>query len=235
MTPIQIILCFIILLSFYNYNRIEKYNNTIIYPLYNYIDGIIYITINNNKNIILEKQLKTFNCYYENLIIKYTKNNIVCAQNHINAINIAKKNKWKNVLIIDNNFMFNNYINYKEIFYNILHKLKNNFDILILSGTINKYYSTNINSQLLQVFNSNNPNAYMITDKYYDILINNLTKYCNNQNTIQPTNLIQKSIWNLINPLNNWYIIYPNIGYIQHKYPKINYNKTNNYLQCMTI
>ena len=163
MTPIQILLCFIVLLSFYNYVKIEKYENIIEYTssiekieddiintnkLCNYIGGILYINLDKriDRRKTIEAELDTLKCPYQRLSATYVPKNGAkgCAKSHIDAITIAKKNKWKNVLIIEDDFVFKHNINYKGILYRILQKSNNNIDVLMLSGHLHSYYKTNI-------------------------------------------------------------------------------------------
>ena len=157
-------------LSFYNYVKIEKYENIIEYTssiekieddiintnkLCNYIGGILYINLDKriDRRKTIEAELDTLKCPYQRLSATYVPKNGAkgCAKSHIDAITIAKKNKWKNVVIIEDDFVFKHNINYKGILYRILQKLNNNFDVLMLSGHLHSYYKTNIDESLFKV------------------------------------------------------------------------------------
>ena len=249
MTPIQILLCLIILLSFYNYNRIEKYENVIEYTsssenieeqnintdkLCDYIGGILYINLDKrtDRRKTIEAELDTLKCPYQRLSATYVPKNGAkgCAKSHIDAITLAKKNKWKNVLIIEDDFVFKHNVNYKGILYKILQKLNNNFDVLMLSGHLHSYYKTNIDESLFKVNKCVKTDAYIVSEKFYDTLLNNFTESYNNQPSDKPNDAIEIHGWDIwaidqhwkkLQPTNDWYIIFPTIGQQQYGFSDI--------------
>lgn len=247
----EILICILVLLTFYNYIKIEKYENiqeisNISYIDHNkqkdnqtidlckYIDGIIYINLDKrtDRRKTIEAELDTLKCPYQRLSATYVPKNGAkgCAKSHINALNIAKKNKWKNVLIIEDDFVFKHNVDYKGILYNILTKLNFNFDVLMLSGHLDSYYKTNIDNLLLKVNKCVKTDAYIVSDKFYDTLLTNFTESYNNQPSNKPNDSIEQHGWDIwaidqhwkkLQPQHDWYIIYPTIGQQQFGFSDI--------------
>jgi len=215
---IKIISFFIIItvLLFFNFskNKIsETYlnlnphnNSTLENNVFNdFFDKIIYINLDHrkdrkeqilnefNKMDINENKIHRIDAVHE----KYN-GHIGCAKSHIKALNYAKENNYKNVIIFEDDFIFTKN---KEVVNNKINKFikehENNWDVVQLTshyvkfrdGTTipnkNNYENNNKNNN--QNNNENNrkndvslinkattSSSYMINNKFYDKLLNNL-------------------------------------------------------------
>ena len=100
------------------------------------IDKIIYINLDSRKDrdLSIRSQLKIYNLKAERLSASYIENNPSqgCALSHIRCLEEAIKNNYKNILILEDDFVFN--VDPKEFKNKIFKFLKyvKNWDVLMI-------------------------------------------------------------------------------------------------------
>lgn len=191
-------------LSQYNITNYERFDAII--PDLNKIDPIQYSKNNMNINY------------------KYIRGALGCKLSHIQIIIDANKNNYKQILILEDDFMFcNNFIDkYNDIILKI-EQNKINIDMLYLGFSIvreNPYNDTEINN-LKKITNGHTTHAYILNKSFYDTIINEL-KNCYCEIDICYANMQKK--------YSNIYGIYPCLITQQESYSNImdrhvNYNK----------
>lgn len=125
--------------------------------------------------------------------IHYSKNNLKldekykigalgCKLSHLNIIIDAKKNNYKTILILEDDFLLTN--NFIEKYNNIdelINKNKIMIDMLYLGFSIvrtNPYHDTNIEN-LKKLTNGHTTHAYLLNQSFYDTIIDEINKcYC---------------------------------------------------------
>ena len=180
-TIFAVILIIILLFCKVNQNYDNFKNNW-----YEKIDGIVYINLekrDDRKKLLLEELKKIeVNSEQVNKVsgVYIPKNGHKgCVQSHIIALNIAKMNRWKYVLIFEDDMElnvspdeFNNMIN------NTLDYTKSNnisWDVIMLAtGHNEKEYDNN----MIRIKAGTTSSGYIVNSHYYDTLINLFT-YCN--------------------------------------------------------
>jgi glycosyl transferase family 25 len=180
-TIFAVILIIILLFCKVNQNYDNFKNNW-----YEKIDGIVYINLekrDDRKKLLLEELKKIeVNSDQVNKVsgVYIPKNGHKgCVQSHIIALNIAKMNRWKYVLIFEDDMElnvspdeFNNMIN------NTLDYTKSNnisWDVIMLAtGHNEKEYDNN----MVRIKEGTTSSGYIVNSHYYDTLINLFT-YCN--------------------------------------------------------
>ncbi len=141
----------------------------------------------------LERRKKTIQIFKNlNIPIKFylpekNKNSILgCLESHLYCIKYAKKHKLKNIFICEDDIEFLNFNKYQNL------KIPENFDMFYLGYHINKGYKYDIN--LLKLESGLTTHAYIINEKIYDIVIENILK--NNWNLKENLNEFEKPFFN---------------------------------------
>ena len=160
------------------------------------IDGIVYINLDkreDRKKLLLNELAKV-----EIDISKVNKVSGIytpknghkgCVQSHILALNIAKLNKWKHILIFEDDMElnvspdeFNTTIN-KALDYMSSNNVK--WDVIMLATGWNEKTPINAkigNNDLAKIISATTGSGYIVNSKYYDTLLD-LYIYCNNNMT----------------------------------------------------
>lgn len=233
-----------------NYLNLNQENNV----FNDYFDKIIYINLEHrkdrkdqilnefNKMDINENKIHRINAVHE----KYN-GHIGCAKSHIKALNYAKENNYKNVIIFEDDFIFTKN---KKVVNNKINKFikehENNWDVVQLTSHYvtfrdgnkipNKNFNNNDNINVNNKVNNNNvslilkattSSSYMINNKFFDKLINNLNssvekmeeemvEFNKKNNNIKKkkktTNYALDQHWHPLQQDSNWYLFYPFLG-----------------------
>ena len=180
-TIVAVILIIILLFCKLNQNYDDFKNNW-----YEKIDGIVYINLekrDDRKQLLLQelKKIEVNSDQINKVSGVYIPKNghKGCVQSHIIALNIAKMNGWKYVLIFEDDMElnvspddFNNMVN------DTLDYTKSNnisWDVIMLaSGHNEKEYDNN----MIRIKAGTTSSGYIVNSHYYDTLIELFT-YCN--------------------------------------------------------
>lgn len=148
------------------------------------IGKIIYINLErrNDRKIEIENELNNFSLSYERLnAIEYKgdancqysniKGLIGCGYSHLEVLKLAKERNYKNVLILEDDFMF---LVSKDEFENQLTKFFDSvkkFDVCMLSYNVQKDEQVPEKEFINRVLNASTASAYLVNNHYYDKLI----------------------------------------------------------------
>lgn len=121
--------------------------------------------------------------HYEKNNLKIDKKYIIgalgCKLSHIEIIKNAKKNSYKQILILEDDFLLcENFIQKYNKIYSDIHKKKLDIDILYLGFSIVRkepFLNTTINN-LKRVKNAHTTHAYIINYNFYDTILAELDK-----------------------------------------------------------
>ena len=151
------------------------------------IDGIVYINLKHrtqrNQHIKNELELYNFNTekiYRIDAVHNKDCGHLGCCQSHIKALEFAQLNKWKNILIFEDDFIFTK--DYLYVSNNLSEIFNKDFewDVFLLTGTnIGNAFKKNIynNKNFKKTIRSATASAYIVKEKYYNKL-KNLFKEC---------------------------------------------------------
>lgn len=95
-------------------------------------------------------------------------------QTHISIINDAKKNNYKNILILEDDVEFMDNLN--EIFNNIKNQIPDDWVMLYLGGN-HVGGSLQISENVFKIFHTFTTHAFSINSELFDLIINGLPKY----------------------------------------------------------
>ncbi len=186
-----------------------------------FVDKIIYINLKQrtDRKQKIENQLHNFGLYDYIRVdaIKTTNGAVGCALSHIEALEIAIKNKYKRVLIMEDDFVF-------EVSPCKLHKKfallsSSNFDfhVLLLSHNIQKHFPTHIPG-ISRVLESQTASGYIVHFTCFHTL---LAIFKESAQTITNQFIAIDQYWKVIQPVTKWYAFYPRLGYQGPSYSDI--------------
>jgi glycosyl transferase family 25 len=189
---------------------VEEINND-----WDFIDKVIYINLKHrtdrDKQILDELKVIPSHKIIRFDAIKEKDGHIGCSKSHIGCLELAIQNNWINVLIIEDDMIWNNYENNIKLLQKLLN---NNWDVISL-GNYNVKYDKNT----YRLFNGLCSHAYVVNNHYFQKLkenfefgllklieainytksdkLNNYKKYCLDR------------YWEILMKNDNWYITIP--------------------------
>ncbi|MGV3345715.1 glycosyltransferase family 25 protein [Enterobacteriaceae bacterium LUAb1] len=136
-----------------------------------------------------------------------------CLKSHKAVLEMALKNKWKNILVIEDDMVFdldNESIVRCNAFFDKLKKIS--WDAAFLAASY--YIINNVEDELFRVKFAYLSNSYLVNAHYYETLIENFSDTINGKEvgTI-PNGLGVDASWLKLMKRDNWYGIYPCVGY----------------------
>lgn len=137
-----------------------------------FIDKIIYINLDKrtDRREHMEQQLEKIGLTAERFsAIEHEEGIVGCGFSHLNVLKIAKEREYKNILILEDDFLL--LVSPEKFRENIkqLEKYKN-FDVCMLSYNSDNY--TNIDETIFMKINfAQTASGYIINSHYYDKLI----------------------------------------------------------------
>ena len=179
------------------------------------LENILFINlssrINRLQHIISEFQLLGITHAQRLDAIKTQSGAIGCSLSHIKCLEIAKKNKYKQVFICEDDITFKN----PQLFLENINKFENseyynNWDVLIIGGNNVPPYIQKTD-YLIQITNCQTTTGYIVREHYYDVLIQNFKEGVK-QLLINPENKKEYAIdiyWKKLQRTDNWYMIIP--------------------------
>ena len=216
----------------------KKINNLYLLKMNDIVDGVICVELYDNPDFynnlkkfgisgsILYKIEKTVNKSFE----------LNRTLSHIKALTLAKKNKFKKILILENNFNFNILLEKMLFMINNFYINFNKWDVLLLGCNNSCGYDDTYIDYIKRAKYSNYISGYITNDQYIDTLNDNyfegMTKLKNELEALEnkpkffsqaytgkktidesykPINVIN-SYWNTLQKKNKFYVTNPNIG-----------------------
>jgi glycosyl transferase family 25 len=183
-----------------------------------YIDKIIYINLDRRtdrrqdiENELLEKKLSNYERY--SAIETPSFGALGCCLSHLNILKIAKERNYKNVLILEDDFMF--LVSKEEVEKNLTKLFEGEvlFDVCMLSYKLLQCRSCEKYPFLLKALNIQTASGYIVNHLFYDKLIENLEVACNLLNQTQKHWLYANDqYWKSLQPESNWYCFATKLG-----------------------
>ena len=197
------------------------------------IDKIIYINLDSRKDrdLSIRSQLKIYNLKAERLSASYIENNPSqgCALSHIRCLEEAIKNNYKNILILEDDFVFN--VDPKEFKNKIFKFLKyvKNWDVLMLLGynVISEKYNDTVN----KIVESHTAAGYLVNNHYYKKLLRSFKKSYKLLNNIDNPGRSIDVVWKELQKKDNWFIFEPFLGLQSSGYSNLEKQYINHFKQ----
>ena len=198
----------------------------------NNIEKIIYINLNKrpDRNDQIKSELNTFNLSYERFEAIETNGFGIlgCGLSHLEVLKLARDRKYKNILILEDDFKF--IVSKEEFEYNLTEFFNLNIDynVLFLSYNLEKYEELN-NNLVNRVLSSLSASGYIVNSNYYDTLIN-LFEYA--MPLLNETKMhwiyANDKVWNKLQEKDIWLYFIKRIG-IQRESYSDNAQQVTNY------
>lgn len=219
------IIVLVILFSIFIRNNNESSNNEDDEEYYeninqwDFLDKAVYINLDNRLDRKKQITKELSNKIPQNKVIRFSAikhrfGHIGCTMSHIKVLEMAIKNNWKNILIIEDDAMFYKY----DKGYNQLLKLITNdpnFDVITLGNV-----GADFDKKTGKLYKAQTTTAYIVNNHYYNTLLKNFkeglmnlleTQYMEDQDERhehENTYCIDQ-YWKRIQPIHNWYIVNP--------------------------
>jgi GR25 family glycosyltransferase involved in LPS biosynthesis len=179
--------------------------------MWEFINKFIYINLDDreDRQKIMETFFEKGKIPLEKVIrfsaIKRDKGEVGCLESHTECLKMAKKEGWKNVLILEDDLEWLDF----ESEYPKLEELTKlpNWHVILLLGWYWEY-------KFPRIYDSSNAGAYLVNSDYYDILLNNRLK-CIRNLTTKSFNFFNKKAfetdrgWKSLQKVHNWYGLNP--------------------------
>jgi glycosyl transferase family 25 len=175
---------------------------------WSFLDKVVYINLakRTDRRQHMEEFIEPFR---EKVIrfeaIEHSNGMIGCVESHIEVLKMAIENRWKNVLILEDDAMWNptdrGYESLKFL-------LQNPYDVILFGGS-----SADVDLQTLKLNHSQSTASYLINGHYFETL---LTNFISGRQLLElnPDLLHMYSLdvyWNILVRKDLWYMILPNL------------------------
>jgi glycosyl transferase family 25 len=182
-----------------------------------YVDKVIYVNLESrtDRKAEIENELNNFNIDYErfNAISRPDYGIIGCTQSHLEVIKMAKNKRYKNILILEDDFTFTVSKDTFEKQIELLFNSNVNFDICMLSYNLIKYKKSDEYTFLHNVLDAQTTSGYIINENMYDIMIDLYTWTIPLlDSTRHHWTYSLDQIWKLLQPIMNWYCFSERLG-----------------------
>uniref|UniRef100_A0A6C0IDS7 Glycosyl transferase family 25 domain-containing protein n=1 Tax=viral metagenome TaxID=1070528 RepID=A0A6C0IDS7_9ZZZZ len=181
------------------------------------IDKIIYINLNKreDRKLSIENELEKYGFKnYERFEAIETKGfGIVgCTMSHLSVLKIAKERNYKNILILEDDFVFSVNKTKFDILLDGFFQLEIPFDVCMLSYNMIQNKPTEY-SIINQVVEAQAASGYIVNNHYYDTLINLYEKsFPLLETTKQHWIYANDQIWKQLQKKDLWYYFVERIG-----------------------
>ena len=185
--------------------------------MFDFIEKVVYINL--AKRTDRRDHMEHFIQMFGDKVIRFEA--IECVQgilgagkSHIAVLEMAIENNWKNVLILEDDVVWN----IKEESINCFKKLtKNDFDALLLGGSRSAY-----EEDTFKLIKSCGAHAYIVNNHYFQTLLRNFKEsIILYEQTNCDYHYHFDEHWKLLMPQDNWFLITPNLVYQHDGYSDI--------------
>lgn len=183
--------------------------------MWEFIDKVLYINL--AKRTDRNEHMKKMTQVFGDKVIRVEATEadpgyIGCTQSHIRCLEMAIENKWKNVLILEDDSEWRDL----DTNYSSVEKLITQpYDVLLLCGGC-------INANNNKVVSSQTATAYLVNSSYYETLLANFKEGF--QKLLETNNYSVFAIdqyWKQLQSRDNWYITLPILIYQRPDYSDI--------------
>jgi glycosyl transferase family 25 len=176
----------------------------------------------------VEKQLKSIGIKAERFNAVKMKNGAIgCSMSHLKIIEMAKKNKWDHVLIVEDDILFTKPSVFIDGFNKFLFNNKD-FDVVLIAGNNLPPYKK-IDENCVQVTQCQTTTGYLVKEHYYDKMIENYKEGILNLMKDQNNHILFAidKYWFKLQQMDKWYLITPLTVTQRQDYSDIEKRPTN--------
>lgn len=145
---------------------------------------------------------------------------VACSKSHIECIKLARKNNWNNVLVLEDDVVWNNY-DQSILTFNKL--LKENYDVILLGSTF-----ANFDKDTMKLNNGQAASSYLVSNHYYEKIIENYIQGVDSLlETKDPSKYALDQNWKKLQLKDNWYVVNPALAIQKPSYSYIEKKEVN--------
>ena len=182
-----------------------------------HIDKIIYINLEKRKDRKqqIEEELNKFELPFERFDAISTEHMGIlgCTQSHLEVYKLAKQRKYKNVLILEDDFFF--LVSKKELEEELTKFFDSQFDynVCMLSYNVTKSKEVKHYDFVRKILENQSASGYIVNENYYDTLIA-LYEWAIPllQKTGEHCNYANDQCWKSLQPKDKWFYFVKRIG-----------------------
>lgn len=157
-------------------HKYTKYYSCIMKKLSKHIHHIFYINLDKRRDrkMHMDTLMEEYNFHAERIpAIEYKGRGIVgCGYSHLKTLKLAKERGYKNILILEDDFMFMDISReYIERKINMMFEEVPNFDVCMFSYNLKESAPIGTTGEIIQIFYAHTASAYIVQQHYYDKLI----------------------------------------------------------------
>lgn len=200
--------------------------------MFDSIEKVVYINLDERVDRKAHVQRELLKVFPASKIVRFAAikheehGGIGCTMSHIAVLELAKTNGWKNVLIVEDDFIWVNVDKGAPVLETLL---KKQADAVVLGATFIHCDAATCRLQSCQT-----TTAYIVYQGYYDTLLANYKEGLQLfTSTRQYETYALDQYWKQLHPLGNWYIVRPSIaaqkgGYSDIEKKIVNYTRYYN-------
>jgi glycosyl transferase, family 25 len=177
-----------------------------------YVKHAIYINLEHrtDRKIHIEQQLRLVGITAKRFnAVKTQHGAIGCSISHLKCLELAKRNNWEHVMIIEDDILFLNPNQFIENFNKFI-KSNRDFDVVLLAGNNIPPYERTAD-YCVKVRTCQTTTGYIVKNHYFDKMIQNIREGVQ-QLIVEPENRTMFAIdryWFRLQMQDNWYLITP--------------------------
>jgi len=138
--------------------------------MFEFIEKVVYINLEHRLDRKEETEAELYKYFSKDKVVRFnavqeSRGCIGCSKSHIGALELAKVNGWKNVLIVEDDASWDSRFDTE---YPILEKLASaSYDVICLGALGHS------DARTYKLLHGQTRTAYLVSQHYYDVLINN--------------------------------------------------------------
>jgi glycosyl transferase family 25 len=194
--------------------------------MFDAIEHVVYINLDERVDRKTQIQRELLSVFPAHKITRFPAirnavGGIGCSMSHIAVLEMAKKEGWSNVLIVEDDFMWTPSL---EEGGPVLEKLlKRKFDVIVLTGS---YIDSN--KETYRLNSCQTTTAYVVSNQYYDTLLANFKEsVALLQSTGEYKTYALDQFWKRLQPAGLWYCVCPLLGIQRPGYSDIEQREVN--------
>lgn len=171
------------------------------------IEHVIYINLDHrtDRRAQIEHELACFGNRVERLsATRHATGGIGCTMSHIRALRRAKEAGWKNVLIVEDDFVWTNRVAGEACLTRLTGQP---YDVIVLGGAYAKYDPSSLRLQSCQT-----TTAYIVAAHYYDTLIANFKEGL--EGFLRSGRYAEYALdqyWKRLQSVDQWFLVNPSL------------------------
>ena len=188
------------------------------------IERVVYINLEHrtDRRAEVEEELKVFGDRVERFnAIQKSPGGIGCSMSHLAVLRHAKAQGWKNVLIVEDDFVWKNSKEGIAVFEKLI---QHPYDVIVIGGA-----SVNYNKDTFKLYSGQTTVGYLVSSHYYDTLIANFKEGVEGfLRTMNYPVYALDQYWKKLQATDNWYVVIPSLcmqrpGYSDIEQSYVNY------------